>query len=135
VHPAQSLRGEHFVHCSTRVIGRLVVDVEIALDRLEMTDPFHASDLTFDLLGDFLSPLRHWDLVPFARARFVRRSLEERRGRAPLAREGDGLTHLRFGEFDVVRRAILFYLFFDELLFFFKHKRSNPVDGLGIISF
>ena len=68
---------EHFIYNTTRVIGGLEVDIEIAPDCLNVTDAIHASDLRLYLLGDFLGLLRHWDFFPFAGARLVGGGLEK----------------------------------------------------------
>src|SRR6266540_4776629 len=94
-----------------------------------MTNSGNAPDLRLDLLRDLLGTLRHWKLSLFARACFIGCSLKERSGNTPFAREGDGLP-FQVSEGNIIRCAIGFDFFFDDLLFFFKHKRSSPVDKI-----
>src|SRR5215210_8185544 len=91
-----------------------------------MTDPGYASNLRLNLFGDLLGALWNRKFRPFACTCLICGCLKERSGNTPFAREGDRLP-FQPGERDIVRCAIGFDFVFDELLFFLKHKRSNPV--------
>src|SRR5271169_4008138 len=66
--PKVCARGEDFIHNTTRIFGCRKIQIEITFDRIDAADSVYASNLTFDLLGDFLSAC--WYLNLFSGARF-----------------------------------------------------------------
>src|SRR5581483_4489442 len=116
--PKVRARGEHFVHHATGIFGCRKIQIEITFDGFDAADAIHASDLDFDLLGDFLSALRHLNL--FSAARFVGRGRKEGCGDAPFTAERNRRP-LEFCERNSILRAELADLCFDDLLFSIKH--------------
>ena len=73
--PKVRARGEHFIHNSTSIFGCLKVKIQITFDCFNAADPLHAPDISLDLLGNFLGPLRNRKFFPFSRAQFERTML------------------------------------------------------------
>ena len=114
--------GEHLIHYSARIFGcceyRLRYPFTASMRLIPGTLPISAltcSAISWARCGTGI-------FFPFdPAARFIGRGLKEGSGNAPFAREGDGLP-FQFGERNIIRRAIGFDFFFDELLFLLKHK-------------
>ncbi|MBV6465660.1 MAG: hypothetical protein PGMFKBFP_00941 [Anaerolineales bacterium] len=117
--------GEDGIHHPPRVIGRLEIDVKVALHRVHAADSLHASHLTSNLLGQLLRPRR--DGFPRApRARLVRRGLEKRSGDAPLAAVRDRRP-LERRERNPLRRAVGADLCLDDVLNIVEHGRDYNI--------